>query len=424
VSTTVRILLAGLILATCASHGGCWDWSHPDELLRADGPPIVKQDAASDGPLDASSVDADLQPLDLPLPSETSVDTKPTPDTTTICTPPCSGQKPVCDNGACRACLTHTECANELCALDGSCPATKTISYVDDNCGSTRDGSKANPFCEVDDAVSETPHYILVRKGTYGPATIDASREVHGEPGAVIRSSSCPALTIDGVTASVAGLTIEGGVSIEGGASATLVANTIGPSTACVGVTTSGGGNVILKRNFINQNTPGGVSLLDVSYTVQNNIIAQNGNKTPTWGGVILKPKATSTFNNNTVVDNVSKIGEKDVGGVRCEGAATLVNNIFWGNTSNATKNPVNARQYGVGCTATYSLEQLPPGATPTATNITGDPKFATGSGAAYHITAGSSAKDKAIKGAAPKVDYDNEQRDSNPDIGADELIP
>ncbi len=295
---------------------------------------------------------------------------------------------------------------------------------MDYNCGGNPDGSKANPYCSIKDAVNETPHYILVRKGTYGQTSIDSSHEVHGDPGAKIVSSVCPALTIDGVTASVAGLTIEGGVSIKGSAKATLVANTIGPSTNCVGVVSAADSTVTLQRNYVHGNTPGGVYLDAASYTVHNNIIAKNGNKSPIWGGVYLKPKNSSTFNNNTVVGNISKGStEKEAGGVRCEATANLVNNIFWGNTSNSAKKTVDDRQYNNVCTVTYNLEQLPTGATPINNNITGDPKFVIASGdAAYHITSGSPARNKALKGGAPNVDYDNDLRDATPDIGADEI--
>ena len=54
-SNTLRTLFAGLILATAASYGGCWDWSYPEELLNVDGP-LGQKDAALDAVVDGGPV--------------------------------------------------------------------------------------------------------------------------------------------------------------------------------------------------------------------------------------------------------------------------------------------------------------------------------------------------------------------------------
>jgi hypothetical protein len=348
----------------------------------------------------------------------------------------CVGQTPICD-GVCRGCRDHSECTpGGLCRADGSCPAASQISFVDDSCTSTRDGTKGHPYCKINDAVGKAPPYILVRAGTYSEDTIlNTSKEVYAEPGAVLKPSACDKLVFDGkITALLAGFEIQGAVLYKAGARATLLQNRIGPSP-CIGVSTDNPGNeVILDRNLIFDHAKGGVRL-DGKYTVRNNIIIRNGKVDRDWGGIkIVATDPSSLFINNTVASNFSKGSNKEeAGGVRCEAKAakaTFVNTILWGNTFNNTGALLTDRQYGPGCLALYSLEQLKPDATPASgsKNVAGDPLFS-GTGPVtdapyYRLTSGSPAKDKGTGAAAPSIDYDGEPRDSAPDIGADEIFP
>lgn len=344
----------------------------------------------------------------------------------------CQGQTPICDV-FCRACAAHSECPAGLCRADGSCPAAAEISVVDDSCGSVQEGTSANPYCKINDAVGKPPPYILVRAGTYsGDTIVNTSKEVYAEPGAVLAPSACDKVVLDGkITALLSGFAITGNVAVKGSAKGTLLRNEIGPS-ACTGVNGAGAGELVLERNLIVGHSGGGV-LLDGSYRVRNNLIVKNGSAALTWGGVkIAATTKTSLFVNNTLVGNLSKGGnDKEAGGVRCEAAAataTFVNTIFWGNTFNTTAAKNGDRQYGPVCQASFSLEELKAGATPAATNLSQDPQLATtGLDTAapyYRLQGGSPARDKGTPTDAPPVDYDGEPRDAKPDIGADEIFP
>ena len=342
----------------------------------------------------------------------------------------CKGQTPVCD-GNCRACAAHSECPAGLCRADGSCPAASEISFVDVGCGSNQDGTSKKPFCTIAAAVGESPPYVLVRAGTYKDTTIDTSKEIYGEPGAILKPTACDKLVIDGkITVMLSGFEIQGNVIVKGGAKGTLLRNQIGPST-CIGVNATGA-EVKLDRNLIFAHLGGGV-LLDGKYRVQNNIIVKNGKSDLTWGAVkIAATDPTSLFINNTVASNIAKgSNDKEAGGVRCEaGASTavFVNTIFWGNTFNSNAKAADDRQYGPGCAAQYSLEELKSGATAASTNISAPPQLAeTGADTAapyYRLKNSSPARDKGTKTGAPAVDYDGEPRDASPDIGADEIFP
>ncbi len=342
----------------------------------------------------------------------------------------CQGKTPICD-GVCRGCRAHSECPAGLCRSDGSCPAASEISFVDDDCGSSQDGSSKSPYCKIGDAVGKTPPYILVRAGTYGDLTVNANKEIYGEAGAIIDPSACDKIVLDGkFEVLLAGFKLKGNVLFKGGVRGTLLRNEIGPSE-CVGVN-GVDGEVRLERNLVFGHTAGGV-FLDGKYRVVNNIIVKNGKGELTWGAVkIVANDPSSLFINNTVANNEAKgSNAKEAGGVRCEAGAataTFVNTIFWGNTFSDTGDPTKDRQYGPGCTASFSLEQLKSGATPGSNNLSLHPLWlATGldtSAYYYRLQAGSPAKNKGTAANAPAVDYDGEPRDAIPDIGADELFP
>lgn len=429
-----RFVLSTLMVAVLASSG-CWSWSFPEEELRH-----------RDSGADATSLDA---VADSDMVSDLSMDgrTEASIDASPPCTPAdCNNPTPFCDpkTSQCRACEAHVECAlyGDLCALAGTCPDPDDIAYVDkDGCSRrTPDGKPGSPWCTLDEANGDTKKYVLVRgSGPYGDVTFNSDHELYAEKRRVttIAPTDCDKLLIEGgVTVALVGFVIAnegtgGGVRIKGGSKATLVDNTIGPSP-CEGVHSNEGSTVILERSFIYKNKKGGVHI-DGPFAVVNNIIVKNGGSDTTWGGAKLKPgpAGQKLFINNTVADNIAKEVDKinEVGGVRCEAPLMLVNSILWGNTFNITI-PINRRQYSPDCTLDHCDEQRPIGALPPALpNLGVNPMFASSApdtAADYHLHKTlSKLKDAGVKNSdTPPVDYDNQPRDPNPDIGADEIFP
>jgi hypothetical protein len=417
----------------------CWSWSFPDELLHPDGGGDARTDLAVDASPDGPARDSDA-PKDLPAPDGAD---GPSADTGKPCSPPCdkAGTLPICDDGVCRGCRKHSECAatisdGELCAAGGSCPSAKDIYYVSDKCGGTTDGSKTKPFCKIADAVDGGRSYVLVRAGTYtDDLTVDKSIEIYGEPGTQLKMGGCDKLIIKGtIQVVLAGLEILGEVDVKEKAEATLLGNTLGPSV-CVGVSSTADTKVTLERNLIRGNTGGGLDL-DGTIRVVNNIIVNNGQLgTSAFGGAKLKPIASPAcaFFNNTIYGNESKATKtEEVGGVRCEVVGIkLINNIFWENTYNGAATKAAARQYDPACEVTYNLEQLDPSATVQPPNITAaDPGLVkTGSddeAGYYRLTGSSPAIDQGDPLLTPPTyDFGLQLRsDGKTDIGADELDP
>jgi hypothetical protein len=337
--------------------------------------------------------------------------------------------KPICGSSSiCRACKLSSECVavGGLCAHDGSCPAASQISWVDaSNSSGTENGTQANPYVDIKDALGKPPKYIVVRAGTYGDTSILKSHEIYGQAGAKIKPTGCNKLMIAN-TAEVllTGFEIQGNVRVfDGGTKATLVGNTIGPST-CIGVNATGGDpTLVLQRNLIWKHAGGGLNV-DGYYTIENNFIVQNGSKANTWGAAKLKPQTQSElFTNNTVADNVSKGNSTAEAAIRCEGIVQLYNTLVWDNTNDLGK----AKQLDLDCRPNFcDVQDGLTGPFPDAKgNISAAPKFqGIGSGAGpWHLTATSPCDGKADTSKAPSLDYDGQARSSTaPDIGADEI--
>lgn len=438
--------MRAFLLACSLLLGGCWNWSFPSELLKEDSrPPEARLDVTEDVAPDTEPPDDGPRPEGPPDSQAPDL----TFDTVPQCNPACvpSSATPICEAGTCRGCQTHGECqgisTGELCAADGSCPVESSIAYVDKSAAcSASGGTKGTPYCSIKEALVTSKKYVLVRPGSYtDDLTFDkVTRELYGEPGAIVDLVACEKLLVK-TTSNVRlqGFQIKTAASdpskalilLSETAKLTVAQSQIGPS-GCIGIKSAAGNTVTLQRSLVVKNLGGGLQLLG-TYAVENNIIVQNSSTAVNYGGAKLDPAsiATSVFINNTVADNACKgSNDSEACGVRCELAGTeLVNNIFWGNTFNATGSVKTDRQYSTKCTADYSFEELDPSATPTNNNITASSSGFVGptpatTAAPYHITSGSAARDKGAPTGAPSVDYDGQPRDQNPDIGADELVP
>jgi hypothetical protein len=437
---------------------GCWA-SFPEELLGADAGPDHRPDLRRDAPADrrpdqpgdrASDARSDRardragdQRTDGPVVDRSSekVPTDKLTEATLpdgVCTAThccssanCTAPTALCDpvTHSCRQCLTHADCtaAGGLCTLAGTCPLTSEVSVVDGAQTCPGKGTKGNPFCSIALAVAAAPKYILVKAGTYLAITVDKSKDLYGESlqtTIIGDPATCPSLQItSGVTASVIGFTVRGGVQISGSSTeATLVQDTIGPSATCVGVTSAGGSvgpvQVTVRRSVISGNLGGGLLLDGRSFDVTNCFIVENGNSSSSLGGASLKwqPASVVKFANNTVAGNVWTGGTGSASGVYCDPAATpaitLVNSIIWGNTGTP--------QWNSACSPGYcDLE----GGTSGGNNQT---TLCFGSGtlipSKYNIVSGSACQDGASVSWAPLEDYYRTPRLGLPDIGAHEL--
>ncbi len=79
----------------------------------------------------------------------------------------CGGTAPVCDEGSCRGCKDHGECASGVCGADGACVVASAIEYVSKTGTATSDCSVANPCNTIARALALHSNYIVVDVGTY-----------------------------------------------------------------------------------------------------------------------------------------------------------------------------------------------------------------------------------------------------------------
>jgi hypothetical protein len=268
--------------------------------------------------------------------------------------------------------------------------------------------------------------FVHVAAGTCSESvTVTGDRHLIAEPGAILRSGSCPTLRIEGATLTLRGLTVRGtdaeqggGIAVESGGALELTQGLVGPGD-CIGVDCSGE-SCSLDRTTIRGNREGGVRIDGSSFTLESNVIVGNGKTSPggTWGGVSIDAAgaAVARFVNNTVADNLVRDDGADVGGVRCTRPATLVNSILWQNTGD---------EVSEGCSLTY-CDVSQDGFEGSDGNLSQDPRFEDPEAGNYRLQAGSpciDAGDPAGVPPAPARDLDGEVRPagSRVDIGADE---
>jgi hypothetical protein len=170
-------------------------------------------------------------------------------------------------------------------------------------------------------------------------------------------------------------------------------------------------GTINIDRTTIANNSGGGLAIDASSFTVTNSIIVRNGTILSLIGGVVLDPVGVSTFDNNTVYDNVSMQYAGENIAVSCTSNVIIQNNIIAGRITN--------------CGPRYSLLDTAQGG---ATNFTGSPMFVQTtnmtSAGYYRIGAASAAIDRGTS-LPIMVDIDNQVRPaSSLDVGADEYVP
>ncbi len=289
---------------------------------------------------------------------------------------------PICDANECRACRTHADCdiAGGVCnRATGECLEESEVIYVDKDdgdCASDGGGTRAAPFCVLQDGVDEASStardVILVEardvdSDSYMPITMSDAGTVWivGRNGAkvspiainisVVYVTGETDLTVDGLelfngSVSGVGMECDGSISTQpsvsiiqsdihdnngGGVDATDCTVTLDSNT----ITDNNGGGVdatdctvTLDSNTITGNNGGGISLSSCGFVLMNNFVTGNG-PTATVGGVrISGTEEPRIFEYNTVAGNF--VSSAVAGGIRCDDPVEIRNSIVYGNTN------------------------------------------------------------------------------------------
>jgi cysteine-rich repeat protein len=328
----------------------------------------------------------------------------------------CSGEPSMCTFN----CTDHSQCSYICDVNTGSCVAEADILFVNCNNAAAGSGTLADPYNSLQTAVDNATagQFILVLPSICQEQVQISAVDVQivGQAGATVQTAGCPTMVVTGVTATIELLHIDGGgISVTGGAVATVHRNLIGAGD-CVGVSCNGS-TCIIDRNTITANDLGGVEIDNSDYRIINNMIFENGSNNTDWGGARLDAPGASTaeFVNNTVAFNDCQPSANNTGGVLCDSAATLTNCILW----------ENRRHEATGCTVRYS-DISEAGFAGNNGNIEQDPLFANSGADDYHIQTGSpciDSGDPAGVPPAPTLDFDGDSRPmgAGVDMGADE---
>jgi hypothetical protein len=339
---------------------------------------------------------------------------------------------PVCDNTVCRGCRKDAECA-DICDTDtGRCVPTDDILYV--SMGGTGTAcTQSAPCGSIVTAVAKVTatQWIELLPGTYVESFVvkDKTVQMVGLSATVQPSGADPVVWVQG-----SGVLLMRNVRVRGDDAHTgdgircngTVGATLRGSDLVISDNVGFGVNVSnctfqLERSRLLRNRGGGVRLVDTTFVVRNNFIAQNGTLDQSSVGgfrLLSAPTGASTFDFNTVTGNRSK--SDTAPGVQCDAALATSSNIVWGNGSVANA----PGQIAGSCTFTFS--DLGGPAPQTSPNINEDPSFHDAGGDDYHLGMGSKCANAGQAGTGTTDDIDGDPRPKPggaPDIGADEAF-
>lgn len=372
----------------------------------------------------------------------------------------CTGITPVCDfDSMCRGCAVHTECSgSEVCLPDGTCADPVKVAYVKPPMlGGTEnlDCTLMMPCTKVASALVTARPYIKIAgvNDEGGTVTFDnrnvmllaerAARLTRTSPGLHVEVKGTSQVEINDLEIGDA-LGSQGvGISMPPGNTAKLTLRRVKLLNNAGGAITMNGGMLIVSQSEIVSNLGGGISAnsgmvmvsqstiylnaqggIDISnanFVLTNNLIAENGSETASFGGVRLNQTNVGTreFEFNTVACNSSMTGV--AAGVVCnlvEQQLTLSNSIVYHNQFGDGQSQIG----GANCSWTYS--NIGPEFIPGIGNINGDPMFADDLGDRFRLQWESPARDAADPTSTLAIDIDGSPRPHGMvrDMGADEL--
>ena len=335
----------------------------------------------------------------------------------------CTGAEPSCNTDQqCRACAIHQECASSVCLADGSCASTADVAYVEPD-GQGSECTLMLPCGRLQTALA-TPRLIIKLTGTVSdPATVLINRavDIYGGPnamltrsinGIILEASNTATIGLHGIA--VSGATSTTGIGLRILNATVTLEDVVISNNGGVGIDARNEGALTMRRCIVSNNLQGGLDIQNVPFAITNTLITGNGNAASNFGGLRIKPSPglSTTFELNTIADNLNSTGSASASGVDCDQEFDAHSNIVVGNSLDDR------------CTFDHSLfDSLVSG----VGNREGKPGFIStqlGSVGFYRIGPGSEAIDGAISTILFDIDDQPRPVGTAPDMGADELDP
>ncbi|MEX1361708.1 MAG: hypothetical protein AB1Z98_01170 [Nannocystaceae bacterium] len=274
----------------------------------------------------------------------------------------CTDEQPECIDNQCDRCDEHAQCPDSACNIvEGTCMPVEQVYYVDNGAPGCAmgDGSEAEPFCEVEDALAMVP------MGT-GLGTIRVSPGLVYDQQVAIASGRTvalmgwdgvptfePAASVDAITVENATLYIANVETVDGNSEGSGVlcdagqlwiddsAIRGGMSALIPGITVQSCDPVWIRRSSIVGNNGGGVDVNTSVLHVSNTFLAGNGTDGASTVPAVSLDGASSL---DMVYSSVAFNASEAAGGIRCLMASSDVdvrNSIV-----------VSADTTTIGCTA------------------------------------------------------------------------
>jgi hypothetical protein len=268
----------------------------------------------------------------------------------------CSGATPACgSDGACRKCQAHSECASQVCNLDGTCAATTDVVYANNNmtiCSETvHTSTAAAPYCEIQTALANIGSKSIVR--AYGSAVTYAKLNIGSGTVSIVGPSADPTTcATPGSCAKLSGDSSNPAISISGGSTVVVLdgIEVTGGSAGQDGVSclnSSVGSTVTIQRSYIHGVVGGnGIATTKCKLTVTQSTVSGN-----TGGAGISTSGGTTTVTQSTVSGNTGGPGITTNGGT-----LTLDRDLIATNSGGGLSTGSNANYQITNCFVTRNL--------------------------------------------------------------------
>ncbi|MFN0251449.1 MAG: hypothetical protein ACKV2T_31525 [Kofleriaceae bacterium] len=332
--------------------------------------------------------------------------------------------KPICDltTNTCGGCVADSECASNVCLMDGTCADPARFVYA--AAGGSDTACTVGQPCTVDTAVTmltATKDIVKLAPGTYARAAplniaIAGTLAGGGSTFTVAGPAGTAAITATGVPVHILGLTLN--VATNNSA---IRCNTVGGELhlSRMRISGSNAGIVSLCPLVVDRTTITGAAFYALyanaaPVTIRNSYIVRTGTMaTLMIAAVQLEDVPSGTIEHVTIA-NTTAAGPS---GLRCPGSAgvTIRNIIAWDNVAP-----------GIDPTCVVSNSIVDPGYTTGTANMSISPMFLDAANTNYRLMPLSPAGGAGTRDAMFGIDGDGEDRPqppgSNPDPGADEI--